>query len=64
MWWLMLQAALEGALSALANIAGLSSDAQQSAHKNGLLGVLVSCLQQASNGAAHISANSILLQLS
>ena len=49
----VLQAALEGALSALANIADLSSDAQQSAHRSGLLELLVGCLQQATNGAAH-----------
>ena len=48
----VLQAALEGALSALANIADLSSEAQQSAHRSGLLEVLVGCLQQATNGAA------------
>ena len=50
----MVQAALEGALSALANIAELSSDAQESARKDGLLEILIGSLQQATNGTAHL----------
>lgn len=48
---LLMQAALEGALSTLANMAGQSSEAQQAARESGLLGILVGCLQQALNGA-------------
>ena len=46
-----IQAALEGALSTLANLADQSAEAQQAALENGLADILVSCLQQALNGA-------------
>jgi hypothetical protein len=46
-----IQAALEGALSTLANLADHSAEAQRAALENRLAGILVSCLQQALNGA-------------